>query len=128
MAIARYSPAKITIGLSAVGAVFGAGAGGAALAVASVFTPGFEFGWFQSLALVPLAIGAVLGALCAPIAGWWLLRRVPLGRMFLGLSLGTVAGGVIGWFLPSIADAITQPVVTAAIGFLTSALVLRWRF
>ena len=129
MAITRYSPARLTIGLSATGAVFGAGAGVIALAVASAFTPGLEFfGGFRGLAAIPLVIGAVLGAICAPLAGWIALRHVPLGPMFLGLSLGTVLGGVAGWFAPEFANPLVQPVVVAAGGFLAAAVALRLWF
>jgi hypothetical protein len=126
MPVVRYSPARVTLGLSVAGAVFGAGAGATALAIASVFSQDFLLlGGFRGLVVVPMVIGAVLGAICAPVAGWWLLRDVPLGRMFLGLSLGTILGGVVGWFLPGFANPVVQPVVTAAVGFLASAFTLR---
>ena len=129
MAITRYSPGRITIGLSIAGAVCGAGAGVVALWVASAFTPDFLLlGGFRELAVVPLVIGAVLGAICAPLAGWLALRDVPLGPMFLGLSLGTALGGVAGWFAPGFANPVLQPVVTAAVGFLAAAFALRLRF
>ena len=129
MAITRYSPARVTIGLSITGAVCGAGAGVIALVVASAFTPGLDFfGGFRGLAPVPLVIGAVLGAICAPLAGWIALRRVPLGPMFLGLSLGTVVGGVAGWFAPEFSNPVVQPIVAAAGGFLAAAIALRLWF
>jgi len=68
----------------------------------------------------------MLGAGCAPLAGWLLLRRVPLGRAFGGLTVGAIIGGVVGWFLPSFAhgDGI---LITAALGFLCAAVLMRIR-
>ena len=129
MAITRYSPARVTIGLSIAGAVCGAGAGVIALAVAAVFSRDvLLLGGFRGLAGIPLVIGSVLGAICAPLAGWLGLRHVPLGSMFLGLSLGTILGGVTGWFAPQFGNVLVQPVVAAAGGFLAAAVALRLWF
>ena len=128
MAITPYSPARITIGLSITGAICGAGAGVVALWVASFSADFALLGGFRGLAVIPLVIGAALGAICAPLAGWLALRDVPLGPMFLGLSLGTVLGGVAGWFAPQFGNVLVQPVVAAAAGFLAAAFALRLRF
>jgi hypothetical protein len=52
---------------------------------------------------------------------------VPLGRAFSGLTVGTVLGGVLGWFLPLADNRITSSIVVAALGFLLAAIVLRAR-
>ena len=129
-AVTRYSPARVvgvTLGLSAAGAVFGGVAGATALGVALFIDDGLAALKELSVVLVPGVIGAVLGAVCAPLAGWLLLRRVPLGRVFGGLSLGTILGGIAGWYLPLGFDPINQPIATAAVGFLVAAVVLHVR-
>ena len=127
----HYSPARVigvTAGLAATGAVLGGGAGALALGIVLVSTPSTGLGDLFDL-LVPGFIGAFLGFFAAPLAGWLLLRHVPLGRAFGGLVLGTVVGGLAGWFLPGNDDLMTQPTVTAGAGFLIAALLmhLTWR-
>ncbi len=119
------SPARVaavTAGLAVTGAVLGGGAG--ALALGIVFALSWGFSDFRLLFL-PAFIGAFIGFFAAPLAGWLLLQRVPLGRAFGGLVLGTVLGGLAGWFLPGNDDLMTQPILTAGAGFLITALVLR---
>jgi hypothetical protein len=130
MAITQYSPKRIvavTLGLSAAGAVLGGLAGAGALGAALLISDGFAL--FSGLAIlaVPAIIGAALGSVCAPLAGWLLLRRVPLGRAFGGLVLGTVFGGLFGWFLPVSFDIMNQPILTAAAGFLAAAIFMRFK-
>jgi hypothetical protein len=80
----------VLIGLVAVGVV-----AGASCAVAVVMLIGSLFGGL-GLAGPAGFVGAVLGAVLAPIAGFSLLRRVALGRAILWTSVGTVLGGLIG--------------------------------
>jgi len=130
LAITRYSAGRIfavTLGLAVAGTVFGAIAGTLALGTSLVLSQQFDGFTKPLLFVVAATLGAILGAGCAPLAGWLLLRRVPLGRAFGGLTVGAIIGGVVGWFLPrSIAhgDGI---LITAAIGFLCAAVVLRIR-
>jgi hypothetical protein len=128
LAIIRYRPARIlavTLGLSVAGAVFGAVAGAVALVISLVLTRQFDLLADPVLYGVAGTLGAILGAVCAPLAGWLLLRYVPLGRAFAGLTIGAVVGGVIGWFLPrSIANGVAL-LITAALGALCAAVVLR---
>ena len=131
----------VTIGLSVTGAIFGALAGAIALLVVLALN-----GTLRHLALpalqmfaIPAIIGAFLGALGAPAIAWLLLRYVPLGKAVAWSTVGTVAGGIIGWALavvfpngsPGI-DATVDNTVLGAIlgavaGFLASAIVLRLR-
>ncbi len=130
MAITRYDPRRVitvTLGLSAAGAVFGSIAGATALGIALIVSDGLAAFKVLGVLAVPAVIGAGLGALCAPLAGWLLLRHVPLGRAFGGLILGTIVGGLIGWFLPVSFNPITQPIVAAAAGFLGAAVLLRFK-
>lgn len=88
----------VTIGLVGAGIVFGALAGGTAFALVGVLAGArisVELFWVGAL------FGAPLGAVTAPLLAWLLLRRIPLGRMFLVCSVGTAIGGVIGWFATS---------------------------
>lgn len=128
VAITRYSPARVTgvtLGLSAAGAALGGVAGATALGVALLVSDGLGVLKDLGILLIPGVIGAMLGAVCAPLAGWLLLRRVPLGRAFGGLTLGTIVGGLIGWFVPFSFNVFVQPIVTAAAGFLAAAVLLR---
>ena len=107
------------------GGVFGGLAGSSALAIALVITDGLrsltEFQWLGAAAI----IGAAVGAIAAPIAGWLLLRHVPLGRAFMGLTLGTIVGGLIG--LLTGVGTIAGVVGAGAVGFLGAAILLRLR-
>lgn len=128
----HYSPARVigvTAGLAATGAVLGGGAGALALGIVLVLSTPAPGLWDLFDLLVPGFIGAFLGFFAAPLAGWLLLRHVPLGRAFGGLVLGTVVGGLAGWFMPGNDDLMTQPIVTAGAGFLIAALLMRltWR-
>ena len=128
MSLSRYSPRRVmavTVGLSASGAVFGGIAGVAMTAAMALGIPGF---WTAREVLAMGIVGATLGVVCAPIAGWLLLRRVPLGKAFVRLTIGTVVGGVIGWYLPwsNALGPFYQSLITAGMGFLAAALVLRF--
>ena len=114
--------AAVTTGLTLAGASFGATAGVLVLALRAVpgHWPVLFDPWLYAWGAI---IGAPLGAFCAPVAGWLLLREVPLGRAFVWSTAGTVVGGAIGWltgdgFPPG-------PIVGGAVGCLVAALLLR---
>lgn len=128
MAITQYSPGRIvavTFGLVVAGAVFGGIAGAVALAISLVLSQDYGHLRESRLFAVAAVIGALLGAVCAPLAGWLLLRQVPLGRAFAGLTVGATLGGVAGWFLPRSFAHGDGILITAALGFLGAAVVLR---
>ena len=130
MTLAKYSPSRIiavTAGLSVTGAVLGGVAGATALALGMLLSDGQLARGDVELLIIPAVIGAVLGSVCAPLAGWLLLRRVPLGRAFGGLVLGTILGGLVGWFSPVSFNFFVQPIVTAATGLLVAALLMRFK-
>jgi hypothetical protein len=118
--------AAVTAGLSVFGAVVGAAAGSTALLIGALLDGHVAFNDLVILG-IPAAIGAVLGAVLTPIAGWMLLRRVPLGRAFAGLAAGTIGGGVLGWLLLARhTDPIMGPVGAAVVGFLVAAVAMRY--
>lgn len=134
------SPARamaVTAGLSATGAMLGAAAGATALGIVLALSDGVHALRELSILAIPGVLGGALGAVCAPLAGWLLLRHIPLGRAFRGLTIGTILGGVAGWFLlPNLGghtdalaavDLIGRPIFGATLGFLSAALLMRFR-
>jgi hypothetical protein len=114
----------VTLGLVGAGAIFGALAGAVALGFSLQIThpswsDGFAFGAF---------LGAPLGAASAPVLSWLLLRRVPLGRIFVGLVAGTIFGGIVGWFTTTPGGEIeSNGLAGACIGCLVACMWLRYR-
>jgi hypothetical protein len=89
----------VTAGLSMTGGVVGALC--AVVAVGLIASAGVGVGQVASragLTLLSLAggAGALAGMLGAPLLGWGLLRRVPIGRAIAVTALGTVVGAVAG--------------------------------
>jgi hypothetical protein len=114
----------VTIGLVGAGIVFGALAGGTAFALVGLLAGRIS----TELFWVGAFFGAPLGAVTAPLLSWLLLRRVPLGRMFLVCSVGTAIGGVVGWFATSASgDIIFNPLAGAFIGCLIAAIALWYK-
>jgi len=114
----------VTLGLAAAGSLCGALAGAGGLAVALFLEAPFSpapIGIYAFAAFV----GAQVGAVLAPLASWLLLRRVPIGRSFLRLTLGTIAGGVAGWLAFAERNPLVWPTAVAALGFLAVAIALR---
>jgi len=130
--VRQTSPARVavvTAGLAVGGAVAGGVSGALALQIVFAIS-GDPLGLADGFELAFAALtGAFIGFFLAPSVGWLLLRRVPLGRAFGGLVLGTVLGGLAGWFLPGNDDLMTQPVLAACAGLLIAALLMRlmWR-
>jgi hypothetical protein len=126
-ALSRPDPGRValvTAGLSVAGAAFGGIAGATALGIVLLASGGVALRDFMVLA-IPGVIGAALGAVLTPIAGWLLLRRVPLGRAFAWLTAGTVAGGILGTLPGLMSVSFLFPIFTAAAGFSCTALALR---
>ena len=71
----------VTIGLIVAGAVFGAVAGVMVLGLTKVIQRGFGAFDYPLAYLAAATIGGILGAGCAPLAGWLLLKRVCIGCM-----------------------------------------------
>jgi len=110
----------VTAGLIAAGIVFGAAAG--VIAIAMVGLLAGEGVWADALGVAGFS-GAVLGAVTAPVLSWLLLRRIPIGRMFVVCAAGTTIGAVLGWFLAPAFDIVT-PLAAAFLGCLLAAVAL----
>lgn len=127
--VVRPSPGRValvTAGLSVAGAAFGGFSGAAAFNLVIISQSGFHLGDL-AISIIPGVIGAGLGAVLAPMAGWGLLRRVPLGRAFMGLTLGTILGGIAGFVTHDVLGGFfIQPILAAAAGFCCAAVALRF--
>ena len=115
--------ARATLIVSALGAAGGA-LSGIVLAVGlglvlDGFTGARDFVGTLAFSAV---VGAALGLLLGPLAGFGLLRRVPLGRAILGTGVGTVLGFLAGWPFP------VNPFYTSVAGFALAAVFLQWRY
>ena len=123
----RVSPARVTLvalGLVPAGAVAGFVAGALGVSIWVGLTEGIAHAFDPATWLVAGSVGAGLGAVLLPLAGFSLLRRAPLGKVLLETILGTALGGAAGalidvdgagWFKG------------ALIGFALSAAHLWWR-
>lgn len=76
-------------------------------------------------------VGAPLGALGAPLLGWFVLQRVPAGHAVLYAPLGTIVGSLggllFGWLFADVADGkgILYVIGGAVIGLVLTAYALR---
>ena len=114
----------ITLCLVAVGAIVGAVAG-AIVMVGGVVLSDRSFPRGIYLPIAGAYVGALVGAPLAPLAGWLLLRHVPLGQAILVTGLGTIAGGVIGLTARVTGDAIRGAIICGVFGFVVAAVYLR---
>ena len=114
----------VTLGLVSAGFLFGAIAGGTAFTIVSLPGGGIS----GEIFFIGAVFGAPLGAVCAPLLSWLLLRRVPIGRMFLVCSAGTVVGGMIGAITTARGgDFVLRPIAGAFLGCVAAATILWYR-
>jgi hypothetical protein len=130
-AMLRYDVVRVvavTVGLALAGAAFGGFAG--AIALATVMVLRGDVAYFSKFFALEIAgeVGAVLGLISAPLVVWVMLRRVPLGRVFLWLTPSAALGGIFGWFAFSSLDVILGPTIAAFAGFIASAVALSIRY
>ena len=115
----------ITTGLFVFGAVAGGLAGAVVAVLVILITEGPREAFDLELVQVGLLFGAPLGAVLLPLAGWLLMRRVPLGRAALWTMVGTILGGLVGWFTPLGMDAVNRSLLSGLAGFALAVLLLR---
>ena len=87
-----------------------------------------EFREVFALFAIPGAIGAIAGAIGAPLVGFGLLRRVPLGRSILFTASGAIVGASLGeWIRPwnPYSRAVPGVILGALLGFLVAGIALR---
>ena len=115
----------VTAGLFAAGAIVGAVTGALVAAVIVSFVTRSAPPLSPELFGIGAMFGAPLGAVLFPTAGWLLMRHVPLGKALLGTSIGTLAGGLVGWLLPIGTDPLAKTLTLGILGFATAVILLR---
>jgi hypothetical protein len=88
--------ALVALGLIPAGAVAGALAGALGAMIWMTAAEGLHLAPIPLLLGVAGGFGAVLGAVILPVAGFTLLRYVPLGRALAETIVATALGGAIG--------------------------------
>ena len=113
----------VTLSLAAIGALAGALLGSIVLTVwALVLLPSDVLG----MAAVGASAGAMLGAVLAPITALGFLRRVPLGRALAQTAIGTALGALVGLVIGGLTvTSLAGGLVGAFVGFLAAAIRLR---
>lgn len=118
--------ATLTGGLALAGAAAGGLSGGlAALLVAAIGEGALRPLADPALFAIGTEFGAPLGAVLLPIAGWALMRRVPLGRALVGTIAGTLVGGLGGWFIALGGSSLASSISGGLVGFAAAVFVLR---
>lgn len=113
----------MTLSLSAIGALIGAGLGALALWGLSIAIRNPRA--IEGVGLAALA-GGVLGGVLAPIAVFTLMRHVPIWRAIVETALGTTVGMAVGWVAgPRMGYAGLWPVGLGLLGFVVAAVRLR---
>ena len=88
--------ALVALGLIPAGAVAGALAGALGAMIWVTAAEGLHAAPIPLLLGVAGILGAILGAVILPVAGFTLLRYVPLGRALAETIVATALGGAIG--------------------------------
>jgi hypothetical protein len=88
--------ALVALGLIPAGAVAGALAGAIGAMIWLTAAEGLRAGAIPPLLGIAGIVGSILGAVILPVAGFTLLRYVPLGRALAETIVATALGGAIG--------------------------------
>jgi hypothetical protein len=86
----------VALSLIPTGAAAGALAGALGVTIWVSFVDGIRAAWDPQLWTVAGIVGGALGAVLLPIAGFTVLRYVPLGRALAETVIGTAIGGALG--------------------------------
>ncbi len=108
-------------GLVLTGAVVGTLCAYVAVTVLCLPVPELRALLDAELFSISAIVGGALGAITAPMIFWGLLRFVPLGRAIGWCAVGSILGGVAGWFVVPVIGALA----CAVAGFVVAAVVLR---
>lgn len=119
--------AAVTLGLAVAGALFGGAAGAVALAAVNLMRHGLQGGFDPQILGGVAMVGAGLGAVLLPAAGWLLMRQVPIGKALLGTTVGTLLGAWAGSAAPDVALPVPSPILGALAGFALATVYLRIR-
>ena len=117
----------VTVGLAAAGALCGAVLGALAIGFIGLVQDG-PGGFLDASVLMPgaAAFGATVGVVLAPLAGWILMRHVPLGRAVSQTAIGTLLGVGIGYVMGPIGRlGVFWPILLGVLGFIAAAVRLR---
>jgi len=106
----------ITGGLILVGMIAGGFAAGCALALYAILHGDWRGALDLELWGFAGAVGAGIGAVVAPLTSWLFLRHVPLGRLILQTTVGTILAGGVGFALGF------SPLIMATLGYLAAAV------
>ena len=121
--------AAVTLSIATIGAIIGGALGAALLAVWGLRL-GVRGPDFLARAGFGASVGAGLGAVLAPLTAFAFLRRVPLGRALAQTSLGTTAGAAVGLLVGSVSGSsimsLPAGLAGALVGFVASAIRLRF--
>ena len=88
--------ALVALGLIPAGAVAGALAGALGAMIWAAAAEGLHAAPIPLLLGVAGILGGILGAVILPVAGFTLLRHVPLGRALAETIVATALGGAVG--------------------------------
>lgn len=113
-----------TLALAGAGALAGALVGAVALPFSMLVT---QAGNPAAGVVIGAFLGAPFGTILAPVLGWLLLRRAPIGRMFVQCGAGSAIGGVVGWVGAVSIAAPLGGLMGACTGCVVAALLLRHR-
>jgi hypothetical protein len=118
----------VTAALLVAGFVFGALTAVAAAYLAFNISEKSGVGPFSDGMIVAGVNGALLGSVLLPVTWWGLLRRVPVGLASVGIMLGTMAGGIVGWVFTFPIDSVSAAIGGAVLGFSLAAVGMRLGF
>jgi len=117
--------ALAVVGLMVAGAVMGAISGVVVAQVLGAVHGSLDLLFEAVVWRVSALIGAVCGAVLAPLASFTILRHAPLWRVFTDTTVGSVVGGCAGLLLEPGGD-LRVLVSLATIGFLLAVAHLAW--
>ena len=106
----------VTAGLIVTGILAGGLAAGCAVALTAILQGDWRSALDLELWGFSFAIGAVIGAVIAPVTAWLFLRHVPLGRLTFQTTLATALAGGVGFFFG------LNPFIVAPLGYLAAAV------